>query len=144
MPPKQYSWPEQLPGFLFVSCITIQNRPSTYIWCHRKNFRNDGRITDSVIRITEKLIPVLQCFSTTRTLAPECSLIWSYSGPRKNILLGRRCYSIGGQFRSLCLSSGLWIVAKWCKIGAYSVYRSQIGMWGWHFNWYHVRPPRSP
>ena len=31
--------------------------------------------------------------------------------------LGRRCYSIGGLFRSLCLSVALCIVAKQCKTG---------------------------
>ena len=56
---------------------------------------------------------------------------------------GRRCYSMGGLFRALCLSSALCIVAKRCKIGLISVYRSRIRMWGRDFDWYYFRPSRS-
>ena len=55
--------------------------------------------------------------------------------------LGQRCQSIGSLFRSLCLQRCvLWPNGAG---QAYNVYRSQIGMWGRHFDWYHFRPPLS-
>ena len=63
------------------------------------------------------------------------------------LFLGRRCCSIGGLFRSFCLSvcrvvhcdqTGQdSVLDSSCK---YSVYRSRIGMWGRDFDWYYFRP----
>ena len=61
------------------------------------------------------------------------------------LLLGRRCYRIGGLFRSLCLfasATTLCIVAKRCKIGLWCVWKSNMNVES-TFRWYHFRPYRS-
>ena len=68
-----------------------------------------------------------------------------------DFFLGCQWYSLGGLFRSLCLSSVCLSAASWLWLNgiryAYSVYRSRIGMWERHFDlqhFWHLGLPQPP
>ena len=82
-----------------------------------------------------------KCDRNVRPVETSATVIYAH-GCR---LLGRRCYSIGDLFRSLCLSVvRLPRCVLWPNGAryAFSVYRSWIGMWERDFDWYNYRPPR--